>query len=142
MKEATAALLAVIVVVEVAELVHFSLDALYAAIGPAVAAVCSFVAGVQLQKWSRSMQTNEARLDGEGVRFQLSGDFGNDGGGGLFRWSDIIAVERRRTGNNLRIYTVRSNDGSAAVFSPLSFFRAGRVARAIASRAGCSVTKG
>ncbi len=87
------------------------------------------------------MTGNAAHLDAAGVRFELGGAWGSDGDPGYFRWSEIASVTRRRAGNNLRLFSVTATDRRKAVFSPLSFFRAGHIAREIASRAGVPIAR-
>lgn len=130
---ATAVLLAAIAVIELFSLFPFSVGKLYGVAAMTVSAFLSFGAGAQLRDWARSMKQNEAHLDADGVRFVLGGGYSS------FGWNDIASIARQRTANNLRVYTVTTNDGRAAVFSPLSFFRAGHIAREIAARAGLAL---
>jgi len=91
-----------------------------------------------LWKWGTRMLSFNVKLDGRGVDFNLGT---KKKPGELFiPWEHVASVQQKPVGN-VQEFTILGTDGSRATYSSYTFFRAKRVARMIAERAGLTVQK-
>jgi hypothetical protein len=92
--------------------------------------------GLAMCRVGREMTFYEARLDELGVDFRLGSR--KHPHVQFFAWDQIAAVRHKRTPMN-EYYAVIAKDHRLADFTMYTFFRAKKLARQIAARAGQSV---
>ena len=94
--------------------------------------------GPGLWKWSTAMAYKRVKMDERGAEFELGTKKAPQSV--FLRWDEIASITQTRVGGAIE-FMVKGSDGSFAQFSSYSFFRARRVARLIAERAGLLIQK-
>jgi len=92
--------------------------------------------GLSMFRAGLQMSYYEARLDGRGVDFRLGSR--KEPYVQFFSWDQIAAVKHKRMPTD-QYYAVIGKDHRAADFTICTFFRAKKLARQIAARAGQSI---
>ena len=109
-----------------------ALDAIMWAIG----AFYTALLGVGMYRTGLQMTYYEARLDARGVDFRLGSR--KEPYVQFFSWDQIAAVKHERMPTD-QYYAVIGKDHRVAEFTMYTFFRAKKLARQIAARAGQSI---
>jgi hypothetical protein len=114
----------------------FSFFRIFGALSWAVSAWAFWLLGAAVWRLTIAMSHNVARFDDQGVHFRLGPKKKTPEV--YLAWGQIAAIRRQTVGSN-RYFGVVAKDGQIIQFTMYTFFRAGTLAREIATRSGHSV---
>jgi hypothetical protein len=114
----------------------FSFFRIFGALSWAVSAWAFWLLGAAVWRLTIAMSHNVARFDDQGVHFRLGPKKKTPEV--YLAWGQIAAIRRQTVGSD-RYFGVVAKDGQIIQFTMYTFFRAGTLAREIATRSGHSV---
>lgn len=109
---------------------------IFGALSWAISAWGFWLLGTAIWRLTIAMSHNIARFDDQGIHFRLGPKKKTPEV--YLAWGQIAAIRRQTVGSNL-YYAVVAKDGQIIQFTIYTFFRAGSLARKIATRSGHSI---